>query len=85
MRTTITLDDDLADALKALAHERRQPFKAVMNDAIRSGLKRDRPASEPFRTEGRPMRLQPGLNLHKASMLADALEDEQTVARLRSR
>lgn len=85
MRTTITLDDDLADALKALAHERRQPFKAVVNDAIRVGLKRDKPERKQFRTEGRPLQLNPGFDLHKASGLADALEDEQIVARLRSR
>jgi hypothetical protein len=85
VRTTLTLDDDLADALKALAHERRQPFKAVVNDAIRTGLKRDKPERKPFRTDGRPLQLNPGLNLHKASGLADALEDEQIVAKLRSR
>jgi hypothetical protein len=81
MRTTITLDDDLADALKQLAHDRRRPFKSVVNDAIRAGLAGDEPAPKPFHTEGRALGLRPGFNLHKASLLADELEDEELVTK----
>jgi hypothetical protein len=38
MRTTLTLDDDLARRLQALAREQRRSFKEVTNDAIRRGL-----------------------------------------------
>lgn len=38
MRTTLTLDDDLAMMLKQKAEETGQPFRDVVNDAIRHGL-----------------------------------------------
>ncbi len=38
MRTTLTLDDDLAAALKEQAHRSGVPFKHVVNDALRRGL-----------------------------------------------
>lgn len=36
MRTTLTLDDDVAAKLKAAARDR--PFKVVVNEALRAGL-----------------------------------------------
>ena len=38
MRTTLTLDDDLASRLKQLAEDRRQPFRQVLNEVLRRGL-----------------------------------------------
>ena len=38
MRTTLTLDDDLARALKQRAKLLDQPFKQVVNDTLRRGL-----------------------------------------------
>ena len=42
MRTTVTLDPDVAEKLKRLAHERRTSFKETLNDALRRGLSGDR-------------------------------------------
>ena len=53
MRTTLTLDDDVAAKLKAAAKHR--PFKEVVNDALRAGLKalEKRPAPRrPHQTRG---------------------------------
>lgn len=54
MRTTLTLDDDVAVKLRAAAKER--PFKVVVNEALRAGLaaleKRRTPARKPYRTRG---------------------------------
>ena len=54
MRTTLTLDDDVAAALERLRRLRGGRFKDVINDALRRGL-RDmsvRPKRhEPFRTK----------------------------------
>jgi hypothetical protein len=55
MRTTITLDDDVAARLKAAVRKRRRPFKALVNEALRTGLDAlERPISvrEPFSTTG---------------------------------
>ena len=52
MRTTLTLDADVAARLKEAARDR--PFRVVVNDALRAGLAAlDKPASpRPFRTRG---------------------------------
>ena len=38
MRTTLTIDDDLAEALRDLAHRTRRSFKQVVNETLRRGL-----------------------------------------------
>lgn len=38
MRTTVTLDDDVAAALNRIQAEQRATFKQVLNDLIREGL-----------------------------------------------
>lgn len=38
MRTTLTLDDDVAERLRELAREQGRSFKEVTNEAIRRGL-----------------------------------------------
>jgi hypothetical protein len=53
MRTTLTLDDDVAAKLRAAAKHR--PFKVVVNEALRAGLaamEKRVPARTPFRTRG---------------------------------
>lgn len=54
MRTTLTLDDDVAARLKAAAKDK--PFRQVVNDTLRAGLraleKAERTRSRPFRTRG---------------------------------
>ena len=54
MRTTLTLDKDVAARLAQLVRRRRRPFKAVVNDALRAGLAviDQPPAARPFRTTG---------------------------------
>jgi hypothetical protein len=53
MRTTLTLDDDVAAILKRLARTRHARLKDLVNEALRRGLASDTvrpPAGEPFRT-----------------------------------
>lgn len=40
MRTTITLEDDVAASLKRLEKRRGVKFKALVNEALREGIKR---------------------------------------------
>lgn len=40
MRTTITLDDDVAARIKRLERKSRRPFKELINAALREGLER---------------------------------------------
>ena len=53
MRTTLTLDDDVAVKLKAAAKTR--PFRDVVNDVLRAGFKaleKRPPARRPYQTRG---------------------------------
>ncbi len=84
MRTTITLDPDVADRLRALARERGLPFKQVVNGVLRRGL-RDRDDTPEFRIEPRPLRLRRGIDLDHALELAARLEDEETLRKLELR
>lgn len=82
MRTTITLDADLAAKLKAAARERGTSFKAVVNDAIRSGFESDRRAARPYKMQTRSLGVRPDVNLDRASRLAADLEDAEIVRKL---
>jgi hypothetical protein len=53
MRTTLTLDDDVAVKLKAAA--RHRPLRIVVNEALRAGLaalEKRVPPRTPYRTRG---------------------------------
>lgn len=80
MRTTLTLDDDLAGALKKRAHATGRSFKAVVNEAIRRGLSTgsallDEP--EPFRVQPHSCGFRPGIDTAKLNQLVDELELEE--------
>jgi hypothetical protein len=47
MRTTLTLDEDLARQLHRLSRERDEPFKRVVNEALRRGLNQMKHKDEP--------------------------------------
>ncbi len=54
MRTTLTLDDDVAAMLERLRKTREQSFKALVNEVLRHGLKQmdaQPKRREPFRTQ----------------------------------
>ena len=38
MRTTLTIDDGIARALKDLVHRSNKPFEQVVNETLRAGL-----------------------------------------------
>lgn len=78
----MTLDDDLASALKRRAHERDVPFKTALNEAIRDGLGGDGVEARPYRMEPSPLGVRPGIDLTKANRLAADLEDEETLREL---
>ena len=78
MRTTLTIEDQLARDLKRAAHATGKPFKQFVNEALRTGLRAmDNPPARPYRLNpaalGPP---RPGIDLDRALDLADALEDE---------
>jgi hypothetical protein len=85
VRTTLTLDPDVADRLRALARERGLPFKQVVNAVLRRGLEDGAAPRERFRVEARALRRRPGVDLDQALELAARLEDEETLRKLELR
>jgi hypothetical protein len=81
VRTTLTLEDDLADKLKALAERQRKPFKQVVNEVVRRGLASTVPAapSQPFSV--RPFRsaFQPGVDPEKLNQRIDELHAREAL------
>ncbi len=57
MRTTLSLDDDVAVLIEEVRKSQDTTFKQVVNDALREGLARlaSPPKSEPFRTRPRDL------------------------------
>jgi hypothetical protein len=57
MRTTLTIEDDVAVELERLRRERDQNLKDVVNDVLRRGLRemRSRPKRKPFHTTDHDM------------------------------
>jgi hypothetical protein len=84
MRTTVTLDEDVAAKLKRLARERDISFKEALNSSVRRGLQRGEAKPRPYRLPP-PQRLEarPGVNLDKALQLAGELEDAEIIRKLR--
>jgi hypothetical protein len=77
VRTTITLDDDVAAALGSLARRSGRAFRDVVNETLRRGLARPATvtAREPFRVVPRDLgALRPGLNLDNIAELIDRVE-----------
>ena len=76
MRTTLTLDDDVASLLREEAEREGLPFKQVVNRAIRLGFRAGTGYQErrPFRTQSHDFGLKPGIDPGKMGQLVDELE-----------
>jgi hypothetical protein len=83
MRTTLTLDDDVARMLDEEAHKQRRPFKQVVNDALRRGLssKRARTPAARYRVRPHAAKLQPGIDPGRLNALVDEIEIGEGAAR----
>jgi hypothetical protein len=77
MRTTLTLDDDVAAKLKAESRRAGRPFREVVNEALRRGLasRRVTAARQAFKISVRDLGdLKPGLCLDNVAELIEQVE-----------
>jgi hypothetical protein len=76
VRTTLTLDDDVAAKLKAEMRRTGLSFKEMLNRALRRGLsaRNERKPGAPFVVRARALGLRPGLNYDKVSDLLEQIE-----------
>lgn len=83
MRTTVTLDPDVAALVRRVMRERGLSFKAALNAAVRAGLRGESPrAGRRYRLPAFRMGFRPEVALDKALALAAGLEDEETARKL---
>lgn len=76
MRTTLTIDDDLAAILERECQTKGVSFKAIVNAALRRGLAEEALLEPPRKvvTRPHPYGFRPGIDPDKLNQLADELE-----------
>ena len=76
MRTTLTLDADVAAKARRGAAKLGKPFKSVINSALRIGLDEvlKPPAAKPYRVKPIPMGLKKGYSYDNIGELLEQLE-----------
>lgn len=78
MRTTINIDDDVLSRAKALADGRKEPFRYIINEALRAGLDRvEEPApKKAYTTRSHKMGAKEGRNLDNIQELLAQVDGE---------
>ena len=76
MRTTLTLDQDVARNLRAEMRRSGLSFKETVNDYLRRGLlsRRELKPHQPFVVRARPLGLRAGLSYDSIGDLLEQLE-----------
>ncbi len=78
MRTTLSLDDDVLDRARLIAAKLRKPFRAVVNEALRTGLTglEEGARQRRYVTEPHAMGLRQGYDLDNIQELIAQIEGE---------
>ena len=76
MRTTVTLDPDVAAKVKAEMRRTGRSFKEVLNSMVRKGAVQssEKEEKEPFRVQARNLGHRPGLNYDNIGELLEQIE-----------
>jgi hypothetical protein len=83
MRTTLTLDPDVAQKLKARTMQEKSTLKQVVNQALRRGLSvPEKGPRKPFRVIPYSMGVRPGIDIYKLNQLVSELETQDFVRKL---
>ena len=85
MRTTLTLEPDVADRLESVVRASGKSRQTTVNEALRVGLGlADKPGPPPpFRIRAFVDGLRPGIDPDKMNHLLDSLEDEERIQKHR--
>lgn len=81
VRTTLTLDDDVAAKLKEYARRKRLPFKEAVNSLLRRGLiapESRRSRNQRFRLDVFNSPFRPGVDPLRLNQFSDDLEVEES-------
>ena len=82
MRTTLTIYDEIAAALKSLARNSGKTFETVVNEVLRSGLgEKPVPDQKAFQVASARLGFLPGIDPLKLNQLVDELEVDDFTGR----
>jgi hypothetical protein len=84
MRTTLTLDPDVAMKLKKRMAEEKLTLKETVNQTLRSGLKTAAKQKKraPFKVIPHSFGFKPGIDQNKLGQLLDQLDAEEFVRKM---
>jgi hypothetical protein len=83
VRTTVTLDPDVERLIRNVIRERGISVKEALNEAARTGLRRETQKRSPrFEQQSFPLGQAQDLRWDKALAIAEAMEDEDLSRRL---
>lgn len=75
MRTTLTIDDEIAERIRKEVALGKRSLKAVVNDALRRGLGLEpMPQAKPYRVEVHSSPFVPGVDPARLNQLVDELD-----------
>ncbi|MFN0170748.1 MAG: antitoxin [Bryobacteraceae bacterium] len=84
MRTTLTLEPDVAIKIRQTMAEKKTTLKEVINQTLRAGFKQPAPKKKyTFRVEPHDFGFKPGIDLDKMNQLLDELEVEEFAKKYR--
>jgi hypothetical protein len=82
MRTTVTLEPDVATLVRGMMKERGLSFKQALNAAVRAGLTQALQTKPAFVQETVSMGAEQYFRWDKALAVADAIEDEEILRKM---
>jgi hypothetical protein len=84
VRTTLTLERDVAESVRQEMRRSGRRLKEVVNDGLRIGLGLKAKATPPRRFEVQPhaFGFKPGVDLDRINQIVDELEAEETARKL---
>jgi hypothetical protein len=84
MRTTLTLEPDVALKIKKRMAERKLTLKDAINQTLRAGLDAtEAQRSAPFKVEPYAFKFKPGIDPNKLNQLLDELDAEEFIHKFR--
>ncbi len=82
MRTTLTIDEEIAERIRREVELGKRPLKAVINEALRRGLGLEPlKRAKPYRVRAHSSPFAPGVDAGRLNQLVDELEALEFLAK----
>jgi hypothetical protein len=84
MRTTLTIEEDVAQQIRQRMADKKLPLKRVVNDALRAGLSKagKKERTPRFVVKPWPCQFLPGIDRDKLGQYLDQLDTEEFIRKM---